>query len=73
MGKKQLPDWLETLYNVNPCLAERAEKHLNKLYSEDDLISFAAWCIINKYNNAQYGHIPTDYELIEMWKKSKKI
>jgi len=26
---KNLPAWLETLYNVNPTLAERAEQYLN--------------------------------------------
>jgi len=44
MESKTKPDWLETLFNVNPSLAERAEKHIKGLYSVEDMEQFAEWC-----------------------------
>lgn len=33
-NSKEIPGWLETLWNINPCLAERAEKDYKKLKEE---------------------------------------
>lgn len=34
MKEKELPGWLETLYNTNPGLAERAEKYIDTVWNE---------------------------------------
>ena len=30
MGKEKMPAWLQTLWNVNPGLAEKAEKYVER-------------------------------------------
>lgn len=38
MNIEELPDWLETLYNVDQSLAEKAEKYIDELIAEKEII-----------------------------------
>jgi len=54
--KSKKPDWLETLYNVNPRLAERAEEYIKSLYSTQDMEQFAEWLLDNGYEKHPKFH-----------------
>jgi len=59
---KNLPAWLETLYNVNPTLAERAYQHLK---NQPNNIKFIKNDLQRQIENIDFVRTPGDSEYLK--------